>query len=336
MNIVVEGTRGKSGVVKTLVDAISLKGEPVIGKVTGLEAFVYHPGRKEHIKRKGKRFLIDKENRKILKQYKDVRFKVFENQALSPYTMKAFHLVFKPDIIAIPNIRYEHQDTLGETIEEQAKSFAINFKSAKTVITTEHKEPVLKIFRKYCEKYRVELIEVKEEETFPGSQTIHLVNEVIGRIFREKLSKEEFDFLHGNLNTNISINHNVESDISYFIGSKVNDIESTRIVYEYLKKMTLKKFCFVCYFRKDRPERTRAFIPFLKDAFDDEKIDRIFISGHHLGNLPKNPKIARIKEKNSGEMFDYCKENDCVMFTAVNGVNPFMQEVELNLKGGKT
>jgi len=335
MNILVEGTRGKSGIVNMLVDTLEARGEPAIGKITGLEPAVFYKGEKIPIIRKNRKFLIDVENKKILKQYRHVKFKVFENQALSPYTMKAVHLVFKPDIIAIPNIRYEHQDTLGETIEEQAASFAMNFEGAKVVITTEQKEPVLKIFRKYCTKYKVELIEIKKEESFPGSSSVHLVNGVLKYVFQIELSEEEFRNLFKNLSTRISVYYNYEKGIHYFKGSKINDIESTKNLYNFLKQKIEKPFCFICYFRKDRPERTKAFIPFLKEAVKDERIKKIFIVGHHLGNIPKDAKISILKEKYPELVFDYCRLNGYILFTAVNGVTPFMQGIELNLDGGK-
>ena len=49
------------------------------------------------------RIQVEKENKKVLKDY-NVQFKIFENQALSAYTMKTMHLIVKPEIIIIPGI----------------------------------------------------------------------------------------------------------------------------------------------------------------------------------------------------------------------------------------
>ena len=123
MNIVIEGSRGKSGVVKTLVDLIRYRGKSVLGKITGLETALFYNGEKRLIERKNKKFFIDLENRRILREYQGVEFKIFENQGLSRYTMKAFHLIFKPEIVVIPNIRYEHQNSLGDSIEDIQKLY---------------------------------------------------------------------------------------------------------------------------------------------------------------------------------------------------------------------
>jgi len=332
MNILIEGTRGKSGLIKMITDCINARGESVIGKVTGLETAIFYKDKKIVVERKNKGFLIDKENKKILKKYKDVKFKVFENQGLSCYTMRAFHFLFKPDILVIPNIRFEHQDRLGETIEEQAKSFAVNFNSVKKIITTEKKKEVLDVFRRYCKKYGVEIVEINKEEKIPGINALYLTDEVIKIIFGKGLSKKEYQKYLKEIKSKMSIKKDLSKEIYFFKGSKLNDIESTRVVYEYLKNSVNNDFCFVCYLRKDRPERTEAFMPFFYEAVKDKKIKKIYVSGPDVNKIENHKKITKLLEKDFEEIFGYCKKNNLVFFTAINGVNPFMRNVELNLQ----
>ena len=140
--IVVEGMRGKSEVVTLLDYYLAKRKYKVLSKVTGLEPIISNDGVKKFIRRQNG-FLIDHENKRCLKLSNGKDFVIFENQGISPYTMRLFHNILKPEIILIPNIRLEHQETLGETIEEISKSFAVHFDVPKLIIAAEQKESVL-------------------------------------------------------------------------------------------------------------------------------------------------------------------------------------------------
>jgi gamma-polyglutamate synthase len=330
-NILIEGTRGKSGIVELLVKAIQNENKSVFGKITGRETIIFFKNEKIKIIRKKGNFFIDVENKKILKKYKNCEYKIFENQALSCYTMRAVHNLFKPDIIVIPNIRYEHQDHLGETIHEQAVNFAVNFKGAKIVITTERKKEVLKIFKFYCSKYNIKLINIKEKEVFPSIQSLYLIEKIMEILFKKKLDDIFFKYIKNLLKLNVSLRYCKYLKLWFFRGSKVNDIESTENAFNYLKKTTKKDFCFVCYFRRDRVERTKAFIPFFNKFCNDKRINKFFICGYNLNSIPKHNKIVKIDINNKNFIYEYCFKNKLVLFTAINSVNEFMKSIENDL-----
>ncbi len=334
MNILVEGSRGKSGTVETIVRAFEALGEDIIGKITGNEPLIFYKGQKIPINRASTGFLIDQENIPIMQRFKDVKFKVFENQALSCYSMRVVHNIFKPDIIAIPNIRFEHQDRLGETIEEIAKSFAENFKGAKVVITTEPKKCVLETFEKYCRKYNVELIIVDKPETIPSIQYLHLAEEVVRYALNRELPAFIKKAITNDIEKNIMIKISDKHGLHFFHGAKVNDVESTTNIIRYLRKQTDKRFCIVSYFRKDRVERNEAFIPFFMENLNDDFFAKFFMVGHTVG-LPKHNKVEYIEglENDKIKVIDFCRENDLVLFTAVNGVCPFMRGLHKDLSG---
>lgn len=327
VSIIVEGSRGKSGTAEMIVRALQDRGESVVGKITGKEPAVLYEREKIPIIRK-KGFLIDTENREVLKKYGHCTYKIFENQALSAYTMRVMHNLIKPDIIIIPNIRFEHQDRLGETIEEQARSFAVNFKGSKMVITTEKKEEVLLIFMEYCKKYNVRLIVINKEEEFPSVQMLYLTDKLFEMLFEEPLSRKTYQKYYRELKGKVRLGKSEKEKIDFFKGSKVNDVESTLNMFNFIKEGTDKDFCFLCYFRKDRAERTKAFLPYLKNFAGNRRIKRIFVSGHHIHTLPKDSKIQPIGDKDKERVFEFCRQNDLILFTAVNGVNGFMQDVE--------
>jgi len=328
--IIVEGSRGKSGLVKNLCDLIYSRGEDVVGKITGKETVVFREGNKIEIKRDGKLFLIDQENKKVLEKYKEVKYKIFENQALSPYTMKVIHLIVKPEIIVIPNIRFEHQNSLGDNIEEIAGGFAMNFKGARKVITLENKKEVINIFKEYCDKYKVELIIVDpSNEEIPSINRVELIDRILKELGMEGLTKKEEEFLIKEVKEAMSVKFSKKQGIYYFYGAKVNDLESTRNVFSYLKiKYPKCKFIFVCYLRKDRNERTESFLPFFDEITRDNSVVRVYFTGSGLRHIKDNPKFIKNSRLKQEEVIEYAKENNLILITAVNGVNDFMQELE--------
>jgi len=330
VNILVEGTRGKSGTIEMIVSAFEYMGLSVVGKITGKETTILYRGERIPIVRKRGLFFIDSENRDVLRKYSHCDYKVFENQALSAYTMRVVHNLIKPDVVVIPNIRFEHQDRLGETIEEQVKSFAVNLRGVKVVVTAEKKERALLILGNYCEKYNIRLIKTNIPNSVnPSIQSVYIANDVVKLMTGADIEQSILESLLTIQERTISIHDSKRHGISYFIASKVNDVESAGDIFRYLETLTDRTFCYLCYFRKDRSERTQAFVPFLQELAKNRRVDKIFVAGHHLRTLPKNTNIVHT---NSGKTaIDYCKSKGLILVTAVNGVNNFMSEVEADL-----
>ena len=335
IRILVEGSRGKSGLVIALTNILYERGEDSVGKITGKETVVFRNGQKLVVERKdGKNTLIDRENEKIINDYRNVRFKIFENQALSCYTMRVVHLVVNPQIVVIPNIRFEHQDKLGDDLYEIARSFAHNFKGVKKVITTENKKEVINIFDKYCSKYNVKLVVIGgSNEDIPSISSIELIDRVLKEVKVGGLSKKEKNNLRNDIKKAMGLRYSKFYDIWYFNGAKVNDIESSTNVFNYLKKMyPSKKFVFLCYLRDDRPERTESFIPFFDNLFKDNLVKRVYFTGSGLSHVKNSFKSVKDKKLTQKEVIDFCKKNKLVLFTAVNGVNEFIQKLEVMLE----
>lgn len=332
VNIIVEGSRGKSSIVEMLTSVLHSRNIKAIGKISGKTTRVFTNDGITEIPRPNGRFFLDKENIEVLDKYPNMEHYIFENQGLSDYTMQLVHNIVRPDLILIPNVRFEHQDKLGDSIIEQAKSFAWNFRKAEAVITTETKKKVITIFEDYAKKYGVRLFLAKEKEKIPSEQSLILVDLALTYITAKGLTTEEYNKQFQKIYKNTTIHYSKERKVNYFLGAKVNDIESTSNVFEYLKSNTDKKFVFVCYLRKDRNERTIAFEKFFEYYLDDERIDRVYFFGHDLSITPKgHKKVFRIEENDYKEIYGYCMRADMVLFTAINGVCPFMENMEQEL-----
>ncbi len=327
--ILVEGSRGKSGIIEILTNLINNRGRDAIGKITGKETSIIYKNKKHPLKRKRKIVFIEDENKKVLSDYSDVEYKIFENQALSSYTMYVVHKIVKPEIVLIPNIRYEHQDRLGDTLQQISKSFAVNFKGLKKVITTETKLEVLEVFEKYCKKYDVELISLINEEKIPSENIIYLLDRTLKELNLNRLTNQEIKNIYKKLKENMSLKNSTSKKINYFNGAKVNDVESTKNVFNYLLKHNPKKdFTFICYLRKDRPERTESFINYFEDLNNHQQVKSIYFTGSGLKQFKTLSKFHKIKNLKPSEIINLAKEDNTVLFMAINGVNKFMLELE--------
>ena len=329
--------RGKSEVV-TLLDAyLTKRNYKVLSKVTGLEPIIKENGVRRLIDRRNG-FLLDHENKRCLKLSKNKDFVIFEDQGISPYTMKLFHNIVKPHLLLIPNIRLEHQEYLGETIEEISKSFAVHFDIPEMIITTEQKESVLKIFRAYSKKYGKHLIEIKIIEDIPSLSNLYLVDEALKMLTGKGLTEKEMVEHKEKLLKRFSIKKNKDS-INYFIGSKINDVGSSFLTYKFLSKYYPKeRLCYVAYFRSDRKDRAISFIHFFNKIGLNGNVDKIFLKGdfcdYVYGKLNKEvkQKTSIIEKVKMREVMDYCKDTGYVLVTSVNGVNGFMKKLEENLE----
>ena len=167
----------------------------------------------------------------------------------------------------------------------------------------------------------------------------HLVHKTLHILFEEGLIDEEIKEHHAHIKDKLSIKKSKDG-VKYFIGSKINDVESSFHTYDHLtKKYPKEKFCYVAYFRTDRKDRTKHFIDFFKEIGKKKNVDRIFLCGHFIKQVHK--KIGEISKKRTKlaeehhveSIIKYCKENNLVLITSVNGVNKFMKKIEDILEG---
>lgn len=335
IKIVVEGMRGKSNLVLALHEILRNRNYSVLSKTTGIRPIIIENGKQKIIKRAhNHRFFIDEENKKCLKLKKGKDFIIFENQAITSYSMKIFHKILKTDILLIPNIREEHQEDLGENIREIATSFAVHFNTPNIIITAEQKEEVLRIFRKYTKKFKKKLIEIKFKEEIPSIGNIYLIDKTLKLLTGEGLTKEEIKFYKDKTESRFNIKHN-GYNLKYFIGSKINDIESSLNAYKHLTKRYPKEnFCYVGYLRRDRIDRTKSFVKFFNEIGTRDNVKRIFLAGHYCSYIHDrlNPVAKRktffTEQKDQDKITQFCLKNNLVLTTAVNGVNEYMRVLE--------
>ena len=291
VRILVNGTRGKSTVVKYISLLFRSNGLNTLSKITGIIPTIYYQDDSSYeIKRRGGA-RITEQFRMI---YKAVRRNaeaiVLENMSITPELQKIESSVLKPHYYVITNILEDHLEEMGKTPEEWVEAICSAIPNNCTVVTAEHE--YLDSIKKYASERNSRVIAFNEV-TVPGYKPITIphpdnfrIAEVIAR--EEKLKSEELyrkvNLLHKDeVYTTKKINGFEVSMVNAFAA---NDVPSAKRLY--LKKIPDGKNTIVLFnSRGDRPLRTVRFIEWLSSI----KVDRYFLSGDNSG-LAKKKLIA--------------------------------------------
>lgn len=149
----VNGIRGKSTVTRLIHGALHESGRTTVAKTTGTYACVLAPDKSEHP-------IMRRYAPNILEQFsifgkwinKSVNAMVVECMAVRPeYQKFCQDKIVRADIVVITNVRIDHTEEMGETLEEIAKSLCSTMPRGGVVVTGEHNPDVLEVMRAECE-----------------------------------------------------------------------------------------------------------------------------------------------------------------------------------------
>jgi poly-gamma-glutamate synthase PgsB/CapB len=139
IRIYVNGIRGKSTVTRLIAGVLREAGIQTLAKTTGSAAMVILPNGEEiPIQRRSSATIMELFN--IAKRYlkKDTEAIVFETMALFPANQIASQdLLVRGNINVITNVREDHQDVMGESLEEIADTMSLIIPHNGVVITAE-------------------------------------------------------------------------------------------------------------------------------------------------------------------------------------------------------
>lgn len=298
--ISVSGIRGKSSFIEYLGEVLQLRGYNVFMKITGDIPLVKSNKGKEVIKRTGPSILY--ENLRLPTEGYD--FLIAENQGITPYTCKVFNKMLKPDLGVITNIRLDHVESLGRNTGEIQKSFNYAYAGIPTIYG-------------------------KPSGVIPKAELIDLVDECLVALRLEGLTQDERRYLNERIKNDLTPRQ--LSNCLYFNGAKINDVESTAIMYNYLKKNYPTQFVIFANFRKDRVGRTKTFISFLEDCV--KMGDVVYLHGKGADYVKKKinyinvdviksdaPEDALLTLKNAAE--------GRLIFTCGNGATDYMRQLD--------
>ncbi len=363
LRVVVEGTRGKSSTVKMLEEMMRGFGKKTFAKITGEETpFLIYDGVMFPLYRQNKTVLLDYETVPTILNF-EIDALVIENQAITPYTMRQVHCMVRPQHVVIPNIRLDHNETLGSDLEEMVNSFVDNYRASTSKLDIYYGEPiekirnvVLPILKSFAEErpktITLHQVQIPENSRhIPGIENYTVVKYFIERNFG--ITVEEVDYVRpahrsysGNpineleyirrLENGVRIRQTHDLSIRYLNLAKVNDPHSFLNVMKYVFGGNDEKIALVAYFRKDRAGRTKLFEDIFPDINADmkERISRIWLSGYAKSHVfsqlpPPLQKIAEYADVGDIErILAYARSQNIVLVTMVNSVNPFMIELK--------
>ncbi len=351
IRISVTGTRGKSSQVHLIVKLIAKRDLWTIAKITGDIPFFFDNDAIYKIIRKDGRpvlmdetaFLTDICNNN-LGRYPDAV--VLENQAIKPYTMLAFHRLYcKPRYIVVTNIRRDHCDFLGNTKDEVAHAIGEGFADADTVISGETDKGANDILKFHAQKIGAAFMVATvppEKRNIPGVESIYtakMLLECLNKDFSNfgnlKMTDDEVETLINVLENTFTLQSG-PSGVEWFDGAKLNDIDSSKIVFDYLQwKYPERRFTLLAYFRKDRASRTISFLKFFNEMLDFSKIDRIYMAGHgseyvyNRINQSIRSRFIQVADNDAMcmEIMKDLAKSDSALITIVNAVSPFMRRI---------
>ncbi len=156
--IVVNGTRGKSSVTRLIAAGIKAGGYTVLAKTTGTSPrLIFNNETENPVIRIGKANIREQIN--VIREAvrRRCQFVVLENMSLRPdlQIIEAKKLV-QPSITVITNIRSDHLDVMGPTLNDIARHFIKAVPAGATVITAEQK--MLPILETYAQQLHIRLI----------------------------------------------------------------------------------------------------------------------------------------------------------------------------------
>ena len=167
----VNGIRGKSTTTRYLAAIFREQGYRTFAKTTGSAARILLPdGTEQSVQRKGMPNVNEQVG--ILRQFSDngAEAAVVECMAVNPaYGEWLEQKVMQSSIGVITNIRLDHTDYLGETLEEIARSLARAIPNHGILITAEQNPTLQAILQQQAEQHGTQLIVVNGSTIAPES-----------------------------------------------------------------------------------------------------------------------------------------------------------------------
>jgi poly-gamma-glutamate synthase PgsB/CapB len=160
IRVQVNGIRGKSTVTRLLTGILQEAGFQTIGKTTGSAAKIILPNGKEiPIVRHGAPTVMELLNTVRRYTSDDTDAIVFETMALQPVHQTASQeLLVKGNITVITNIREDHQDVMGETLEQIADTLSLTIPQDGYLITSEDRPALRDRLQKNAEDRNSQMI----------------------------------------------------------------------------------------------------------------------------------------------------------------------------------
>ncbi|WP_435194386.1 Mur ligase [Natronomonas sp. EA1] len=338
LRISISGIRGKSSTAKRLGEVFSDRGFDTYVKITGDHPQSIHNGRVIPVERSGPRVTLY-ENIRLLKEFvpqlavEEPRDAVVvENQAITEYTMRMVNETFvRPNVVVICNVRQDHNDTLGRTRQEIARSFARSVPAGVHVINGEQHGVIHEYMREEIEARGGTIEQVSVPENHRGltaAETVHALNHVLEYVGEEPLPDSDLEELLWSIQPRWTIFENGR----LFNAAKVNEIESTELFRRQLagNGEDAELVCPFVFLRRDRRGRTASFVEYIDILAARGLIDRVHVGGAYTSVFARNVDVEAVEHDTDTEtaasVLDTLLETGQPVMPMANTVHPFMRE----------
>ncbi len=325
----VNGIRGKSTVSRLIDAGVRAGGYKVFTKITGTSPRIINTFNVEReINRKGKAN-IKEQIKTINWAYREgAEVLITECMAVKPeYQYICENKILHADINIITNVREDHLDEMGKSLDEIASSLANTIPTNGAIFTSDEK--YFDFFKREAIKKNSKVFINREEKEeyweidFPSNVALALeVCKYIG--IDEKKALEGMKNYHKDPGVlKVLLYKNRENKIYFINAMAANDPNSTEIIIDRLSKKDYwnnKRYLLVNN-RGDRVSRWEQYISFVKKI--DKKFDKILISGENRELFQKyllKEKIAKEKIEIVGNASDFDSIEKDILILAVGNI----------------
>ena len=315
----INGIRGKSSVTRLIGQILKEKGIRTFAKTTGSAARLIDPKGNEHPVRRRVANIIEQVSIvKTISKHKPDAF-VVECMAVQPSLQNVCEeKMINATIGVLTNVREDHQDMMGWTLDEITNSLCEFMPSNGILVCGEQNPKLIKIIKERARKKNTKVILADDSLTGSDRKILRKLN-YIEHEENISLALKVAEVLRIDKKTAIMGIVNAQPDpgalkiykkeldgrkISFINAHAINDGESIIKVYEMLKDRGYldKTNIGALYNRYDRPERVKTFADIATKQMD---LDAIILLGHYKD-------ITRVRLIENGfpenKIFDLKKE----------------------------
>jgi poly-gamma-glutamate synthase PgsB/CapB len=281
LRILVNGTRGKSTLVKIIYGMLRQSGQKVFAKSSGEQPVELLPdGRVRIIPRHAPASII--ENVRILRRWswQSPDAAIIECMALQPETQGILaRFIFKPHYTLITNILPDHAEAAGSSLKEMSETMLECIDENARVLLPENLAGSLRLKNKAAKEVLAAAAEPYPEsfEHIPP-QVIHqswcLTKALAGRLgITTDIASRAFRDTWESVNRGIRLS-SPELNFTFWNLFSVNDVESAAAIIRHSGECRQRGRQTIVVFntRSDRPLRTRDFINLIQQEFPEAAI----------------------------------------------------------------
>jgi hypothetical protein len=283
------GTRGKSGAVLALADALRARGLCVYGRTTGDKPLALLPdGNTRPFRRFGPPRVQEyvRVIREAGRHKADVL--VLECMALSPETIVVADELLAPDIVALTNTRPDHQESMGGTPGAIADTLALCVGKGQDIYAIA--DAGFERIRWRAEEKGSRLHRLEDDFSAPGAAARHLAQKMVLDIAERTgcMGRAESAPISAAENSAWPVFHSVPGaapdagSLDFLDLFSVNDLVSSQLLLlnalEQTEKSHRPPLVAFLATRADRPLRTKAFVEWLAK---EPLFDLVAVQGSH-------------------------------------------------------